>query len=86
MKIREFIRLLNKVSSPRQLDIEKIVNLTDDERSDMVNFIVRNRQPVIKDLIPEQFDMSWLASMGYLYTTTGKSGYTFVHTCEHRIK
>jgi len=86
MKKRDFRKLLNRITTRKRLDIRKIKNLTSEERSDMVHYIVRLRGPIIKDLIPDGFDMSWLNCMGYMYTTKGKqSKYTFKHTCEHSI-
>jgi hypothetical protein len=86
MKKREFIKLLNKITTDKAIDIVKIPTLTDNERSDMIYFIVRNRIPILKDLIPEEFNLSWLHSMGYMYETVGKSGYTFVHNSEQKIR
>lgn len=84
MTKRDFFALLKRITTKKLLDIKKIENLTDDERSKMVYFIVRNRKPIVKDLIPAGFDMSWLNCMGYLYETKGKD-FTFIHTCEHPI-
>ena len=67
------------------LDKEKMKNLESETRSEMVYFIVRNRQAIVEDLIPNNFDMSWLAAMGYLYITDGKY-FTLIHTQEQRIK
>jgi hypothetical protein len=87
MNKREFTKLLNKITTQKILDVEKIPSLTDDERSKMVYFIIRNRLPVVKELIPEGFDLSWLHSMGYMQETKGKkSGYTFIHNSEQAIK
>jgi hypothetical protein len=87
MKLREFNKNLKIITKNKKIDESKILPfLSSQVRSDMVYFIVRNRQPVLKSLIPEGFDLSWLACMGYLYETRGKTGYTFIHTCEHRIK
>lgn len=87
MKKREFNKYLNQIINKKTklIDIEKIKDIPLDVRDSMVRFIVRNRQPIIKELIPELFDRNWLASMGYLYETKGKY-FTFIHTCEHRIK
>ena len=90
MNKREFSKLLKSITSTKNkvkiLDVTKIHTLTDDDRSRMVHFLVRGRYPVIKDLIPDGFDLSWLACMGYLYQTTGnKSGYTFIHNSEQKI-
>ena len=86
MRKREFNALLKRITTKKRIDIEKISDLTEKERSDMVHYIVRNRLPVIKELIPEDFDMAWLHCMGYLDITMGKqSGYTFVHKAEYSI-
>ena len=90
MNKREFSKLLNKINSKKSsgikyIDVKKIFGLSDTEKSDMVYFIIRHRLPVVKELIPQDFDMSWLHSMGYLYETQGKL-YTFVHTSEQKIK
>lgn len=82
----EFNKLLNKITTHKRVDLSKILLLTDQERSDMVYFIVRNREPVLEKLIPNDFDFEWLTCMGYLYY--GKSSITdfeFVCTSEHRI-
>jgi len=47
----------------------------------MLLFVIKNREPIHKDLVTPQLDYSWLHAMGYLYET-GK----FLHTCEHQIK
>ena len=86
MNKREFSKLLKRITTKKTLDLAKIPTLTDDERSSMVYFIIRNRCPVVTELIPENFDLSWLASMGYMYHTHGKSGYNFTHNSEQRIK
>jgi len=89
MKIREFNKLLNiitdKKGSIKRVNESKIPLLTDDQRSNMVNFIVSKRAPVLYSLIPEGFDFQWLACMAYMNITTNKAGYKFTHTSEHRI-
>ena len=85
MNKREFNACLKKITTKKTLDIKKIPTLTDEERSGMVFFIIRKRLPVIKELIPASFDFSWLHSMAYMYETTGKSGYTFIHNSEQKI-
>jgi hypothetical protein len=85
MNKRGFTKLLNKITTKKTLDLAKIPILTNEERCSMVYFIVRNRRPIVKELIPEGFDLSWLRSMAYMYETTGKKGYTFVHNSEQRI-
>lgn len=85
MKTKEFNAILKSVTSDNLFDLEKMVSLDDTIRSDMVHYIVRKRWPIVKELIPENFDLRWLHSMGYLYETKGKS-FTFIHTLEHRIR
>lgn len=87
MKIREFNKHLKSISDRKTklIDISKISNLSDEIRKDMVDFIVRKRVQIIKDLIPFNYDMKWLQSCGYLYETKGKN-YTFIHTSENKIK
>ena len=84
MKKSDFNKLLKSIITKNKVDPIKIKLLTSQERSDMVYHIVRYRGPILKELIPEDFDRSWLASMGYLYETKGNVN-TFVHTCEQRI-
>ena len=81
----DFNSALRIISTKGAIDTSKIAELTNETREAMVRHIVRKRQPVLKDLIPAEFDWSWLNAMGYLYETTGCK-YTFVHTCEHAIK
>ena len=85
MNNRTFNKLINSISTRKKLDIAKISSLPDDDKSQLVYHIVRNRGPFLKVLIPAEFDMSWLASMGYLYESKGRE-FTFIHTCEHSIK
>lgn len=85
MNKREFNALLNKVTTRKRVDVKKVLALTDEEKSAAVYHIVKYRGPIVVEFIPEGFDLSWLACMGYLYKTKGKQ-YTFVHTCEHVIK
>jgi len=90
---KQFATLLNKISTPKRGRNKRVdtglitTELTDEERGLMVKYIVRNRGPILLALIPDVFDWQWLFAGGYLYQTTGKqSGYTFVHTCEQRIR
>ena len=86
MKSREFNKYLNGCSKKGALDLGKLATLPEETKTGMALFIIRNRGPVLQELITPQIDQSWLASCGYLYKTVGKkTGYTFVHTCEHRI-
>jgi hypothetical protein len=86
MNKREFAKLLKVITTKKTLDIKKIPLLTNEQRSSMVYFIIRNRCPLVTELIPPEFDLSWLACMGYMYHTHGKSGYNFTHNSEQIIK
>lgn len=89
MKKREFDKYLNacRTRGKRRVDLAKLRALPDDVKTGMALWIIRNRGPVLADLITAEIDQSWLACMGYMYKTTGKvSGFTFVHTCEHTIR
>ena len=72
MKKGDFNRLLARITAKKRIDLRKINNLSNDERSDMVRHIVRHRMPIIDPLIPDDFDDSWLNSMGYLSKNRGK--------------
>lgn len=85
MTKRSFNKIICSISTGMKLDVDKINSLDYNVRESLVRFIVRNRGPIVKELIPNGFDMNWLASCGYLYETTGRE-YTFVHTSEHHIK
>ena len=86
MKSREFNKLINVCSKRAKLDLGKVKALDDNTRHDMALHIIRNRGPVLVELLTSDIEESWLNSMGYLYQTKGESGYTFRHTCEHIIK
>ena len=85
---REFNKILKSVTDKKtkMIDAEKAYSLTTEEKKIMVDYIARNRGPILVEFIDENTDMSWLYSCAYLYKTTGKSGYTFLHTSENRIK
>lgn len=85
MNKKNFNALMRAISTNGILDLDKIALLNNETKTSAVYHIVRNRGPVVKDLIPADFDLSWLHSMGYLYETKGKL-FAFVHTAEHKIK
>jgi hypothetical protein len=86
MKKREFNKVIKDITTGKYLDKEKIKLLSNDIKKELVGHIIRNRAPIIIDLIPEDKEfISWLHCMGYMYTTKGKL-FTFQHTCEHKIK
>lgn len=85
MNKKDFNKLLEKISKT-VIDVNKIPLLSEEERTAMVQYLVRNRYQnnctVLKDLIPNLEMYRWLFTMGYCYQTTTKDGFTFVHTCE----
>lgn len=85
MKKREFSKALKQITTKGKLDISKIPSLPIETRDAMVYHIIRNRGPVVKELITTNINQSWLNSMGYLYQTKGKE-YIFIHTSENQIK
>jgi len=90
MTKREFNKQLRACSTRKgkgKLSTRKVAALPDETKTEMVYHIVRNRGPVLLELITPEIDQSWLACCGYMHQTTGKaSGYTFIHTAEHRIR
>lgn len=84
MTKREFNKTLKSVSTNNKLDLAKVKKLPIVIKGALVFKIVRERGPIVIDLIPPNFDMQWLASMGYLYVKSGKE-YTFRCTSEHQI-
>lgn len=61
--------------------------LTDEEKDQMVYFIVRNRGPILAKLKTNNISDSWLNSMGYMHLTESPTtGELFIHTAEHMIK
>lgn len=88
MNKRQFNKILKSITDKKtkMIDAEKAYNLTTEEKDFMVKHIVRNRGPILVEFIDENTDMTWLYSCAYLYKTTGKSGYTFLHTSEQKIK
>ena len=87
MKKREFNKLLNSCrdKTKKLLDIEKIKSLTDTQKNDMLHHIVRNRGPILIELLTPLVDRTWLACYGYWRITKGRQ-FTFLHTSEHQIR
>jgi len=87
MKLREFNKTLNACRVKGRLNLARLTDIPNETKTEMVQFIVRNRGPVMMDLIPPGFDWPWLQCCGYLHITKGaQSGFTFAHTAEHNIK
>jgi hypothetical protein len=85
MKKRERNALLKRLTTKNLFDVNKISTLSNEERSKLVTEFVVRRVPIVVDLIPEGFDMSWLHCCGYLYTQKNEK-FTFLCTGEHHIK
>ena len=87
MTKREFNKHLNacRTKNKKRVDLGKLSALPEETKTAMAYHIIRNRGPLLVELLTTAIDQSWLASMGYLYRTKGKQ-YTFIHTCEHAIK
>lgn len=84
MKKRDFNKFIRSVSTKERLDLGKLSKADEMVKRAAVHFLVRYRAPIVKDMIPNEFDWNWFRACGYLYETKGKE-YTFVHTCEHKI-
>lgn len=87
MTKREFNKTMNACVNrrTRMYSIEKLAAIPDETKERLVKYIVRNRGPIVSELIGPLTDQSWLRCCGYLYRTKGKN-FQFVHTCEHKIK
>lgn len=89
MTKRQFNKVLNGCRQKGKLSTPRLCALPDDVKFALVGHIVRMRGPVLIELIPfhwpDGFDRAWLNALGYLYQSKGKSGFEFIHTCEHRI-
>lgn len=85
MKKREFNKILKELTYEGVLMAEKIVMLTNEKRNEIINYLVRNRAPIVKNFINNTTDMGWLHSMGYLYSKKGKK-FEFLCTCENQLQ
>lgn len=86
MNKREFNKIINSCRDKAKtgLSIDKINLLADSVKYSMAVFIIKQRGPLLKQLITDNMDGSWLACMGYMHYTKGKK-YEFIHTAEHKI-
>ncbi len=83
MKIREFNKILKELSYEGVLMAEKISVLPSEKKNEIISFLVRNRQPIVRNFINNTTDISWLSSNGYLYNKQGKK-FEFLCTCENQ--
>lgn len=72
MKKREYKQLCDSVSTNKVFDKNKIPNLSNADKNRLINHWVRKRQPIVKDFINIETDISWLHSCGYLENHKGK--------------
>jgi hypothetical protein len=85
MKITEFNKALKSLSnSNNMLCKDKISKATNELKNEIIIFLVRNRQAIIKDLINSETDQSWLTSCGYLYNFSN-SHFDFLATSELKL-
>jgi len=85
MKIKEFNKNLNIITTKGFLDKNKLNLLSNQTKTDIVYFIIKKNMQIWKDLIPENFDKSIFNSLGYIHETVGKFGYVFIHRESHKI-
>lgn len=91
MKSREFDALIRtcihggRGKNSKKIDTAKVASLDSHTRERALHFLVRQRAPVLVEFLSERSDLSWLASCSYYQRTSGASGYTFLHTSEHKI-
>jgi hypothetical protein len=88
MKKREFNAVIASITVRGALSQAKAAALPSETRSQVTNFIVRNRGPVAVCLLPDDVAAqdSWLNAMGYMHqSVSARNGLTFRHTCEHSI-
>lgn len=89
MNKREFNKILNSCRTKNKefLDLNKVKQLDDSVKTSLSLFILRQRGPLLINLITSEISPS-LNVLGYMHTTQSKTNpqFTFVHTCEHLIK
>ncbi len=78
---------LNKkvVKKVKVISEEKVSKLDNQEKNDIINFLVRERSPIISIFLNKETDRNWLSSMGYLYESKNKY-FTFLCTSENKNK
>lgn len=86
MNKRNFNKIIRSLCDKKTglLSEDAMDSLDNQTKDSLVLHIVRNRQPIVKNLISNTFDLSWLHSMGYLYESRGKY-FTFIHTSEQKV-
>ena len=85
MKKREFNNILKELSDPKteMLDKLKIKQASKELKTELINYLVRNRGTIIVDLIHEDIDISNLHACGYLYFAKNKY-FDFLITSEQQ--
>ena len=83
MNKTEFKKTLKSLSNQDGiLDKELINSASNNLKNDTINYIVRNRQAIVKHFLNEETDMNWLHAMGYLYHSKNKN-FDFLCTSEN---
>ena len=77
--------LIERLTASKTFDAEKIKALPNETKNKLINYLVSKREPIVKDFINSDTDVSWLSCMGYMYPAKGKV-FEFLCTCENKIK
>lgn len=88
MKLSEYKKIIAGLMNPETgiIDEEKCRQLDEETKNKLVHQFVKLRVPVLKALIHENFDTSWIHSMGYMYPAQSPVGLELLCTCENRPK
>lgn len=89
MQKREFNAVLKSITVKRRgqearLEVAKAAALSAEVKAKMVEHLVRNRGPVLKQFVGPNTDLSWLQASGYMYSYHS-AGFDFVGMCEHKV-
>lgn len=89
MKKREFNRVLKDITTTRKkiklLDKHLATSLPDETKLQLINYLVRNRAPILKEFLTNMVDGRWLSCCGYSYGYEN-NGYCFVGTIDHFVR
>lgn len=81
MKRKDFDKALKELTEGGLLSATKMAAASDELKTQITHHLIRNREPVVLNLIPATVDWSWLRSMGYAYRERGVH-FTFLCTSE----
>lgn len=85
---KQFENIMQAVTDKKTglFDLVKVTMLPDDTKLNVIDVLVAYGLPILNEFIPEDYDFTWIHSMGYLYFSTGKqSHFDFVHTAKQKI-